>query len=78
VPVAKTKGFNPEYDALLQEFVAGDVFFHHMVHDQEREQVGNNFMCALADLHSLSPDDLQLPRTNIMQPPQHMTTPGTT
>jgi hypothetical protein len=50
VPVAKTKGFNPEYDALLQEFVAGDVFFHHMVHDQEREQVGNNFMCALADL----------------------------
>ncbi len=61
VPVAKTKGFNPEYEALLQEFVAGDVFFHHIQDDQEREQVGNNFMYALADLHSLSPDDLQLP-----------------
>ena len=61
VPVAKTKGFNPEYEALLQEFVEGDVFFHHIDNEQEREEVGNNFMRALADLHSLSPSDLELP-----------------
>ncbi len=48
-------------DGHLQKFIAGDVFFHHMVGDQERKQVGNNFMCALADLYSHSPDDLQLP-----------------
>ena len=61
VPVAKTKDFNQEFEALLQEFVEGDVLFHHIENEQEREQVGNNFMRALADLHSLSPDDLNLP-----------------
>ena len=51
VPVARTRGFNPEYQALLQEFVEGDVFFHHIETEEERETVGNNFMRALADLH---------------------------
>lgn len=68
VPVAKTKGFNPEYEALLQEFVEGDVFFHHIEDAQERETVGNHFMCALADLHRLTPADLQLPASEFHVP----------
>lgn len=68
VPVAKTKGFNPKHEALLQEFIEGDVFFHHIENDDEREEVGNNFMRALADLHSLTPADLKLPTSEFHVP----------
>lgn len=61
VPVAKTRGFNHEYQALLQEFIEGDVFFHHIEDDSERERVGTDFMRALAELHKLSPQQLNLP-----------------
>ncbi len=68
VPVPKTLGFNAEHNALLQEFVPGDVFFHHIDDPQERENVGDDFMRALAELHKLSPEELQLPRDEFHVP----------
>lgn len=60
VPVPHTFAFNEEYQAILQEHVEGDVFFHLIPDEAERERVGEDFMRALATLHSLSPADLQL------------------
>lgn len=61
VPVAKTHGYNAEYRALLQDCVEGQVRFHHIADSDERERVGNDFMRALARLHALRPQDLDLP-----------------
>lgn len=60
VPVPLTLAYNEEYQAVLQEHVEGDVFFHHITDPAERDRVGDDFMRALARLHSLSPDDLAL------------------
>ena len=60
VPVPHTLAYNDEYQAILQEHVEGEVFFHHIADADERERVGDDFMRALARLHSLSPQDLDL------------------
>jgi aminoglycoside phosphotransferase (APT) family kinase protein len=68
IPVAKVHGFNVEHQALLQEFVEGDVFFHHIEDEAEREAVGTDFMRALAALHALDPATLALPEKDYYVP----------
>lgn len=69
VPVPRTLAFNARYQALLQEHVEGEVFFHHIKDVQERERVGDDFMRALAKLHSLSPRELGLD-SNVYRVPE--------
>ena len=70
VPVAHTYGYSAEHKALLQDFVPGGVFFHHIKDENERNRTGDDFMVALARLHKLTPADLNLP-------PDQFHVPGT-
>lgn len=68
IPVPHTYGYNPQHRALLQDFVEGGVKFHHIADEAERNRVGDDFMRALAKLHSLRPADLDLPEADFHLP----------
>jgi aminoglycoside phosphotransferase (APT) family kinase protein len=61
IPVAHTYGYSPEHKAVLQDFVPGGVFFHHIADADERNRTGDDFMRVLARLHRLTPAELGLP-----------------
>jgi aminoglycoside phosphotransferase (APT) family kinase protein len=68
IPVAHTYGYSAEHDALLQDFVPGGVFFHHIADPDERNRTGDDFMRVLARLHRLTPAALGLPQDEFHVP----------